>query len=405
MQSSNLATLRASRPQRRAGFIGFCAIALMAVCIIGSIPTPALALYNVTPDQIPGPPGSVIRVWPLEGGGPSGVAFRILYRSTNDKGQAIPVSGAIFLPSSDPPPDGWPVIAWAHPTTGVMPDCAPSLMPDSAGMIWGLGEMLAAGYVVAATDYPGLGTDGIHPYLIGDSEARAVLDSVRAARNLENSHASDRFVVWGHSQGGQAALFTGQIARHYAPELKLLGVAAAAPATNLERLFEKDYPDPTGKELAAMALLSWSRLNAIPLQNVVYPQAIPAFRRTAEQCGESLAEFRKMGRDEKPLNREFLEIDPTTTAPWDTIMAENSPGEERIEVPVFIAQGLADTTVEPAITRNYGELLCRQGTPVDFIEMPGVDHVFAARDSVNRALAWMTARFRGLPAPDTCERR
>ena len=147
-------------------------------------------------------PGSIIRVWPLEGGGPgNSEAFRILYRSTGLNGEPIEVSGAIHFPSSPAPAGGRHVIAWAHPTSGVVTACAPTLMPDNSGMIWGLPDMLAQGYVVVATDYPGLGTPGIHPYLIGISEARAVLDSVRAARALPNTGASNRFAVWGHSQG------------------------------------------------------------------------------------------------------------------------------------------------------------------------------------------------------------
>src|SRR5690606_37645715 len=101
----------------------------------------------------------------------------------------------------------------------------------------GINEMLSRGFIIAATDYPGLGTVGPHPYLVGVSEGRAVIDSVRAARELREAHAGDRFVVWGHSQGGQAALFTGELSASYAPELKLLGVAAAAPATDLTKLF------------------------------------------------------------------------------------------------------------------------------------------------------------------------
>src|SRR5579885_2419035 len=96
-------------------------------------------------------PGSIIRVWPLEGGGPSGAggtAFRILYRSTGLSGEPIEVSGAIFIPPGAPPPGGRDIIAWAHPTSGVVEACAPSLMPDLAGTIWGLSEMLARGYVV-----------------------------------------------------------------------------------------------------------------------------------------------------------------------------------------------------------------------------------------------------------------
>src|SRR5262249_56873835 len=115
------------------------------------------------------------------------------------------------------PAGGRDVIAWAHPTSGVVESCAPSLMPDLAGTIWGLSDMLARGYVVVANDYPGLGTPGMHPYLIGESEGRAVLDSVRAARDLPDAGASNRFAVWGHSQGGHASLYTGELAARNTP--------------------------------------------------------------------------------------------------------------------------------------------------------------------------------------------
>ena len=142
-------------------------------------------VYDLAQGDIGGEPGSIIRVWPLEGGGPGGGdAFRILYRSTGLNGEPIAVSGAIFIPPGSAPERGRDVIAWAHPTSGVVEACAPSLMPDVAGMIWGLEDMLAQGHVVVATDYPGLGVPGqIHPYLIGVSEGRSVLDSVRAARD------------------------------------------------------------------------------------------------------------------------------------------------------------------------------------------------------------------------------
>src|SRR5512147_521622 len=73
-------------------------------------------------------PGSIIRVWPLEGGGPSGAggsAFRILYRSTGLSGEPIEVSGAIFIPPGPAPAGGRNSIAWAHPTSGVGEACAP----------------------------------------------------------------------------------------------------------------------------------------------------------------------------------------------------------------------------------------------------------------------------------------
>ena len=382
---------------------GFAATAAFVMFLsLGGVP--ANALYDVKPGEIPGKPGTIIRVWPLEAGGPgNSEAFHFLYRSTGSKGEPIPVSGAIFIPSGAAPAGGRNIIAWAHPTSGVMPNCAPSLYPDRAGLIWNLRDMLSQGYIVVATDYPGLGTDGIHPYLIGESEGRAVLDSVRAARDLPNSGASNRFAVWGHSQGGHAALYTGEIAARYAPELKLVGVAAAAPATNLIELFDDD--ETTEQDLLAMALLSWARLLNVSPATIVEPPVLPAFNETARGCLTSIAQFETLEKDEKPLqNQKFFKFDPSKTDPWKGLMVRNSPGQAPAGAPIFIAQGTADTTVDPQVTKRFAEALCKQGVQVMFVELPGVSHIFAARDSAPTAIRWMNDRFRGAPAPSVCQR-
>jgi hypothetical protein len=180
---------------------------LLAICLFLLIVDEAKALYDVQPGEASRrQPGSIIRIWPLEGA--SGTAFRILYRSTSPSGEPIAVSGAIFIPPGPAPADGRDIITWAHPTSGVVELCAPSLMPDLAGTIWGL-----------ADNYR-------------ESEARAVLDSVRAARDLP-----DAGVCW---------------------------LAAAAPATYIIELFDAGKSSPAGKELTAMALYSWSDLYRDP---------------------------------------------------------------------------------------------------------------------------------------------
>ena len=383
---------------------------VFAMCL-GLSGDPAEALYDVEAGEIAGQPGTLIRVWPLESGGPGNSdAFRFLYRSTGLKGEAIPVSGAIFIPSGPPPAGGRNIIAWAHPTFGVAPECAPSLYPDRAGLIWNLSDMLSQGYIVVATDYPGLGTDGVHPYLIGESAGRAVLDSVRAARHLSKNTASNRFAVWGHSEGGHAALFTGELAARYAPELMLVGVAAAAPATYLVDLFEDDAA--TEQDLIAMALLSWTGLENISPATIVEPAVMPAFTQTARDCLTSVAQFEALAKSEKPLQTErFLKIDPTKTEPWKGIMVRNSPGQAPAGAPVFIAQGSAARDAAPAAIRwmndrfrkRFAKALCAQGVPVSFVELPGVSHVFAARDAAPAAIRWMNDRFRGVPAPSSCQ--
>ena len=199
-------------------------------------------------------------------------------------------------------------------------------------------------------------------------------------------------------------LYTGELAASYAPDLKLVGVAAAAPATYLIELFDADKASPTGKELTAMALYAWSKLYRDPATSLVEPAAMPVFEKMATDCIESIAEFAANENAEKPLNQEtYLKADPTEVEPWRGIMQRNSPGQEPAGAPVFLAQGTADTTVRPEITKQFGEALCKQGTRVEFILLNGVSHTFAAKDSVGQALAWMGDRFRGAPAPSVCE--
>src|SRR3546814_1375527 len=89
------------------------------------------------------------------------------------------------------------------------------------------------GYVVVAPDYIGLASPTMHPFLVGPDTANAVLDAVRAAREIPGAAAGSNFAVWGESQGGHAALWTATAARSYAPDLALVATAAAAPPTDL----------------------------------------------------------------------------------------------------------------------------------------------------------------------------
>lgn len=178
-------------------------------------------------------PGMLISSTPMRNA-PAGMdAWRIRYMSSNDRGQPEEITGVVITPEGVPSRMGRPVIAWAHGTWGVADKCTPSTSSNFFEATPGLSAAISRGYVVVATDYAGLGTSQPHPYLIGGSAARSVLDSVRAARAIAEAGASSRFAVWGESQGGHAALWTGQLAKQYAPDLTLLGVAAAAPPTDL----------------------------------------------------------------------------------------------------------------------------------------------------------------------------
>lgn len=383
-------------------FVGRVTAACAAVILLAA---PARAqFYEVDPADIPGKPGTVIRIAAFENSPAGAQAYRVLYRSVGLHGEPIAVSGTVIHPLGQPPAAGRNVIAWAHPTTGVARACAPSRWPLMFDDIPGLTEMIARGYVVAATDYPGLGTVGPHPYLIGVSEGRAVLDMVRAAMAMPEPGASERFVVWGHSQGGHAALYTGELAGQYAPELKLLGVAAAAPATYLGELFAADMDERIGRALASFALWSWSRIYNVPLDTVIVPQAVPAFERVAAGCIEAFNQELGVAIAERSLQGAFLKVNIVRTEPWKTFIARNSPGHAPAGMPYFIAQGTADTTVRPRITAQFVRALCQQNVPVRFVSMPGRNHNQIARAAARAAVAWMADRFAAAPPPSDCRR-
>jgi acetyl esterase/lipase len=378
----------------------------IAACLalIGELAPAVRADVHVAPEHLRNSaPGTVFRIWPLQGGVPSGAkGYRILYRSTDANDQPVAVTGAVIFPAQQPKGTRRDVVAWAHPTTGVVSRCAPTLLPDLATTIQGIDELTSKGYVVVATDYIGLGTKDHHPYLIGASAARNILDSVRAARQIKHTGASHRFAVWGHSQGGHAALFTGQHAGSYAPELELVSVAAAAPATNLEELFKEDRNTSSGRSLTSMTVLSWSRIFGIPLDDLVHDHAKHHFEELAHDCIETLADFFKLDRDEQALERKFLKMDPLEHPRLRTIMEENAPDALPQHVPVFIAQGTEDTLVRPHITKEYVTKICSQGNRVMLHVISGGSHMFAGRDSAYHAVEWMAERFRGAPAPNDC---
>lgn len=377
---------------------------LVAALGLSSAAMAQVPFYVPQPGEVQGPPGSVIRQ-ELVFGAPFGtIATRILYRTTSPNGTPIVASGIVIAPAGPMPPGGRPVIAWAHPTSGVVPRCAPSLALTFFQSVQGLLPMVERGYVVVAPDYPGLGTAGPHAYLIGDAAARAVLDSVRATMAMPTG-AGNRFAVWGHSQGGHAALFTGLTARRYAPDLTLVGVAAAAPATDLGALLRDDFTTQGGKSLTAMALWSWTRVFDAPIEQVVAQDAIPTVNALAEICIESLLDIYTRQVTELPLQRKFLIVpDITRVEPWRNIMLRNSPGPLPRDIPVFIAQGTADNIVPPTVTAAFVRRQCRTGSAVRVVLMPAIGHAFIARDAAFAAVQWMGDRFAGVPPPSDCGR-
>ncbi|VEH73779.1 Secretory lipase [Corynebacterium segmentosum] len=138
-------------------------------------------------------------------------ADRILYSSTNRSGEKIQVSGMVIEPKAEWDGEGpRPVVAFAPGTQGLADRCAASRkIADGVGDYeqFYFHQYLKKGYAVVFTDYEGLGTPGMHTYMDRASQGHTVLDSIRAAQQLEGWDINETNPVFinGYSQGGGAA--------------------------------------------------------------------------------------------------------------------------------------------------------------------------------------------------------
>jgi len=363
------------------------------------------AEFYTLPDDLPaGSPGELIRSKTIDSAPAGTRAWRVIYHSTDMAGADIPVAGLVIVPDLPAAKEGRTVVSWAHPTTGSAQKCGPSLAMDPFELIEGMANLLAAGYAVVATDYQGMSIAGSSSYLLGVTEGNNVLDAVRAGQNVKGIHLSDTVLLWGHSQGGQAALFAAQQAKAYAPELSVKAVAVAAPAATLTALLSDDIVDISGVTIASYAIPAMMAAYADTYTQeemgaILTPAGLAAAPKIAEMC--LLTQNKEIHEISGPLVGGYITSDPATTEPWATMLTENSAGGSPLGIPVLVAQGLDDTLVIPTATADYVKRLCDSGEKVQFNEYEGITHALVALTAVPSVLSFFAAAEKGT-APSNC---
>ena len=331
---------------------------------------------------------------------------RITYVSRDSYNRQIVVSGAVLTPKPyiliSHPLGATRTVAWAHGTAGLADQCAPStqpnLFPDPTYSNYAdtVASYLTQGWTVTATDYPGLGTPGGHPYLVGDSEGRSVIDSVRAARNL-NPLLSGAWAVAGHSQGGQAALFAGEIADTYGGGLQLKGVVAIAPASNLD-LIAPAIPGTAGQGYLAFAVFGLAVVDpGVQPQNILAPPALNLVGTLASGCfNEVLGAYASLTATE-------MVIGGVLPQSFINKLALSNPARQANTAPVFLVQGDADQTIPLEITQVLLQQECAVNyVPTKLTVYAGQDHDPVLYASQADVVNYLTARFNNLSAPTSC---
>lgn len=382
------------------------AVLVGALTILGA---PAAFADSVAPATASTAPGKVLSIKSMQlSPALANVATgkRITYVSRDSSNRAITVSGAVLTPKPiyliSNPSGATKTVAWAHGTAGLADQCAPSaqpnLFPDPTYNNYAdtLVSYLTRGWTVTATDYPGLGTPGGHPYLVGDSEGRAVIDSVRAARNL-NPLLSTSWAVSGHSQGGQAALFAGEIADTYGTGLHLKGVVAIAPASNLD-LIAPAIPGTPGQGYLAFAVYGLSVVDpTVRPQNILAPPAMNLTGTLASGC------FNEVIGAYASLTAEEMVIGGVLPESFLGKLARSNPAQQANNAPVLLVQGDADQTIPLEITQILLAQECAiNAVPTKLNTYAGQDHDPVLYAAMTDVVAYLTARFANQPAPTSC---
>ena len=319
------------------------------------------------------------------------VGLRIMYHSTDAEGEDRAVTGLVSYPEGEAPDGGWPVVSWAHGTTGIATMCAPSR-----------GDSTAPGFgiegVHVATDYIGLGPVGeLHPYLSRLSEGNSVIDAVRAARNVEAAGAGERWLSIGASQGGHGAMAAAELAADHAPELELVGTVAIAPGA----VFDQSYGMI---DAVVVEVIKAIALYGAPSD---HPEIDPADYFTPEALAgaEAVMESACLGEITSamlPL-RPLFANDPATTEPFASAMTANDVGFVDVDAPLFLLAGTADTTVVPERVDDLFARLCETGQVTEYLVVEGADHGTVGTIPAEQITAWMQDRLDGVDPVDSCE--
>lgn len=372
------------------------------------LPAPAGDAFYIPPSPLPpGKPGDIIwyrKVAPPASKIPASTVYQVLYRSVDARGNAIAVSGDVFVPDAKWTGHGArPVVAYASGTQGWGPQCAPSkeIAAGDFDEQFAVSGLLAKGFAVAVTDEPGEGTPGPQLYTVGRAEGHAVLDSLRAAMRIPGAGLSEDAPagVEGYSQGGGAAGWAAQLHHSYASGLNLKGVALGGTPANLQAVASNINGTAFFGFLAGSAIGFGAAYPSLHLQSYLNDAGKKAFKDLQTMCqAQGLATFAL----QRVQNYTKDGTNPMNNPAWSKVLDENDLGSMKPDVPVMQVHGLADEVIPYRTEAALHDQWCKMGATDDLVSFP-TEHVTTGIDDQVAVVPWLTGRLAGNgPAPSTC---
>jgi len=390
------------------------ALLLLVAILVPTLPAAADDDFYRPPEELPASNGAIVRSRPttfyLDPARTTPVradAHRVMYRSTDAHGEPMAVTGTVLTP--DRPWQGTgerPVVGYAVGTQGLGDQCAPSRQLAAGTEYEGgfLQGLLERGYGVVVPDYQGLGTPGVHTYVVREAQAHAVLDGVRAAQRLEAADLPDAgpIAISGYSQGGGASAAAAELQSAYAPELDVRGAYAGAVPADLAAVATfLDGGPYAGFLLYAVNGLTaaYPELDTLDLLNA---RGDAAFHETQEQCVDETVGDYALTRSETLTESGRPLADFLDTEPYRSVVAEQRIGQRAPQVPVLVVHSALDDVVPYHQGRQMARSWCEHGTRVRFDTLLAPTHAGAFVGAFPVAFQWLEQRFSGAPAPTNC---
>jgi len=346
-------------------------------------------------------PGTLLKYEKTTVAGVQATAYRVMYVSTGIGGKNVAVTGMVFVPPTAAPASGRDVVSWSHGTNGMGDICAPSTNYTDEDLTTvphaSLNALLAKGWVVTASDYQGEGTPPyLLPYLVGGISADNTIDIVLAAHQLSAADTSKQYDVWGHSEGGQTALFAWDSAATIGARqgFTMVGAVAGAPPTQFAAIYSFLETSPYRFYLL-MATVGYNAAYgnaAVPLDQILTPLGISLIPTLQKGCFNYL---------EKTLDKysysQVFKQNPTQLASFAPILTANDPVRFTSvpQVPLLILQGGADDTIPVVTTELLYAHLCTLGANAQRWIYPGLNHYEVMAVYNDDMVAWMANLFAG----------
>lgn len=400
-----------------AGIIAFYANVVTASCAISAeslLPQQAVSVgdggvssFYAWQGPLDAAPGTILRTEPIANTHrfPDAQSqYRILYISTDSiTHRKVAVSGQVWVPKGKPPQHGWPLLLWAHGTVGLADHCAISWGVTGKNFPSYIAKWLQNGFAVASSDYAGLGTPGLHDYLVHTTEAYNTLDIARAVIG-KSYHIDNKIIIDGQSQGGGAAFAAGAEAEIYAPELQVKGtIATGLPYFSPHVPLDKATPhpnavDPTIAYMFYVARVAQQLDPTLKAESIFTPRALLIYKQATDICVDDLiAKVSTAGLTDANT------LQPNAT---QRVLAVMMPyyiyPHLKLSAPLFVGTGLKDRDVNPAAQQALVQDSCAAGTVVENHIYPNTAHIETWLASSSDALHFANHLLKGEKITSSC---